>query len=73
MPNPIYYCPLCRTAGLKCRRTRPDYGSAVHDLELARQSVWFCAACGQRFVLDTPPGKLRKLPPAQEKDTRDHG
>lgn len=46
---------------LKCYRTLPDHTSAQHSLELARQSLWECRACGAVFALLTPAGRLARI------------
>ncbi len=53
-------CPDCNAFALACTRsTAVSMGD--HELESARQSVWQCAECHARFVLDIPAGKLRRL------------
>ena len=61
MPSPSHVCPACGLPALKCYRTLPDHASALHSLELARQSLWECRACGAVFALFTPSGTLTRL------------
>lgn len=61
MSSPSHICPACGMPALKCRRTQPDYSSALHELEMSRRSLWFCRACGAVFALSTPSGTLTRI------------
>lgn len=61
MPCAKPSCPACGAFALRCTKTMPDESEPMHYVEMPRVSTWVCTACGARYLLTTPAGKLRKV------------